>query len=171
MTSNSNLQRIQRHQDCGTINTEQLKDMLSHFKCLRNVCINICAINTLPRNTYRHYPQVFIVNVDPLPNPGTHLVCVIFTNGTSVEYFDSLGLPMPDRVKRFINENGDNCVYVRKKLQSHTSDVCGFYVIFFILMRICFRISVQKVFDMLDQDLKKPDPFVTVHMSEILFKE
>ena len=145
--------------------------MLSHFKCLRNVYINICAINTLPRNTYRHYPQVFIVNLDPLPNPGTHLVCVIVTNGTSGEYFDSLGLPMPDRVKRFINENGDNCVYVRKKLQSHTSDVCGFYVIFFILMRICFRISVQKVFDMLDQDLKKTDPFVTVHMSEILFKE
>ena len=128
--------------------------MLSHFKCLRNVYIKICATNTLPKNTYKHSPQVFIVNLDPLPNPGTHWVCVIFSNDTSVEYFDSLGLPMPDRVKRFINENGDNCVYVRKQLQSHTSDICGLYVIFFILMRICFRFSVQKVFDMFDQDLK-----------------
>jgi len=53
--------------------------------------MEITAVNDLPAVIASRYPQIFVVDTDPLPNPGKHWVCIILMKPSSVEYFDSLG--------------------------------------------------------------------------------
>ena len=69
------------------MNTEQLKGILSRYNCLWNIFVDIT------KDVPSAYPQLYIVNTDPLPNPGKHWVCVILYNYDKVDYFDSLGRP------------------------------------------------------------------------------
>ena len=123
------------------MNTDQLKNIILSIHCLRNYHVEICAINTLPNVTTKKYPQIYIINTDPLPNPGEHWICVLFLDGSSSEYFDSLGKPAyfyGDTIQKFISENSKKCFHILKQLQSSTSDVCGQYVLFFLLIRIFY---------------------------------
>ena len=66
------------------MNTEQLKKTLFDYECMRKTFIEITAINALPKELPSTYPQLYVVNTDPLPNPGKHWVCVIFSIVTKV---------------------------------------------------------------------------------------
>lgn len=155
------------------MNSGELKDMVASYQFLKKY-IEICAINTLPKNVFGRFPRIFIINTDPLPNPGKHWVCVLFLNSSSAEYFDSLGDPAhfyDKHLQKFIKENSNECDYSFLQLQSNDSSICGLYVILFILMRIGFQMTVQNVYAMFDQDLKQNDKFVSMCISKILFNQ
>ena len=150
--SHFNLRRDERHQDSGTMNTEQLSKLIRNSKCLNETLIDITAINVLPTVRIRPFPQLYIINTDPFPNPGKHWVCVVFYNASKADYFASLG-KHPEaysrNLKRFIIENSSNkCTFIPKQIQSNSSDICGLYVVFFAMMRICFHIPTDNVYDM-----------------------
>lgn len=124
------------------MNTEQLKGMLNRYKCLRDTCVEITAINVLPKDVPPIYPQLYIVNTDPLPNPGKHWVCVILYNYDKIDYFDSLGRPAEYYgvdLQNFLHRNGQKPNFIQRRLQSAKSDLCGLYVIYFAVMRLIFQ--------------------------------
>ncbi len=130
------------------MNTEQLSKLIRNFKCLNETLIDITAINVLPTVSIRPFPQLYIINTDPFPNPGKHWVCVVFYNASKADYFASLG-KHPEaysrNLKRFIIENSKNkCTFIPKQIQSNSSDICGLYVVCFAMMRICFHIPLNR---------------------------
>jgi len=155
------------------MNTEQIKEMFASNDCLRNTFNTICAKNTLPENVISHYPQIFIINTDPLPNPGKHWICVILLDRSSSEYFDSVGDPEnyhDEHLQRFIKANSHKCTHILQQLQSSTSDICGLYVIFFVVMRICYQIPMQEIYHMFGLDLKQNDKFVATFLFNLFNK-
>ena len=149
------------------MNTIQLNSMLNDFDCLKGTIIQITAVNTLPQVITNSFPQIFIVNSDPYPNSGKHWVCVIFYSSSKSEYFDSLGKP-PDfygrNLQSFIDRNSRKCTFILKRLQATSSDTCGLYVIFFVLMRLCFHVSLQNLYDMFDRNFEQNDDFVKMYL-------
>ncbi|CAG2238520.1 unnamed protein product [Mytilus edulis] len=123
--------------------------MLIRYECLRNMVIEITAINVLPEHTPSLYPQLYIVNTDPLPNPGKHWLCVILYNYGQLDYFDSLGRPAEyygADLHDFLERNGQNHNYVQRRLQSLQSDLCGLYVVYFAVMRLCLHLSIKDIY-------------------------
>ena len=153
------------------MNTEQLKGILSRYNCLRNIFVDITAINILPKDVPSAYPQLYIVNTDPLPNPGKHWVCVILYNYDKVDYFDSLGRPAAYYgcdLQDFLQRNGQKNNVIQRRIQSFQSDVCGLYVVYFALMRLCLHISVRDIFNTFHaNDFKQNDRFICKFFSEM----
>lgn len=153
------------------MNTEQLKKTLFDYECMRKTFIEITAINALPKELPSTYPQLYVVNTDPLLNPGKHWVCVIFFNRHKSEYFDSLGRPprfYGESLQTFITRNSRESTFIQRRLQSKTSSLCGFYVIFFAVMRICFRMSIEDVFSVFtSEDPDQNDRFISMYFYPI----
>ena len=133
------------------MNVEQLFHFIDRFKCLKGVQIQITAVNIVPPKIANSFPQVYIINTDPIPNPGKHWICIIFHNTTNIDYFDSLGNSPPfysgDLITFIDNNSREGYNFIQKQIQSNSSDICGLYVVFFILMRICFKMSVENIYE------------------------
>ena len=156
------------------MNTDQLKGMLNRYKCLRNILIDITAINVLPKRTPSIYPQLYIINTDPLPNPGKHWVCVILYNYGQLDYFDSLGNPAQyygNDLHNFFKRNGQkHNNSVQRRIQSLYSDLCGLYVVYFAVMRLCLHFSIRDIYQSFHiNDFKQNDKFIYMYFSQEFF--
>ena len=164
VTGHFNSRRRSRGKTRRAMNTEQLKGMLNRYKCLRNTLIDITAINTLPKDVPSIYPQLYIVNTDPLPNPGKHWVCVILYNYDKADYFDSLGRTAEyygDDLQNSLQRNSQNHSFMQRRLQSVKSDVCGIYVVYFAVMSLCLYVPMRDVFDGFHaNDFEQNDRFI-----------
>lgn len=111
------------------MNTLQLQAILNDFyrSKRQRPDIEITAVNKLPFKIRDKFPQTFIVNTDPFPNPGKHWICVIFYNSSKSEYFDSLG-KAPNIYKydlQDLDRNSRNCHMVLQTIPSNGSVICG----------------------------------------------
>ncbi|KAJ8049271.1 hypothetical protein HOLleu_01951 [Holothuria leucospilota] len=92
-----------------------------------------------PSDTLRelqpNYPCSLVINLDPSHLPGSHWVAVFISKEGHGEYFDSYGLPPStvSAISTFMNRVCIQHCYNEKTLQSLFSDVCGHYVIFYLL--------------------------------------
>lgn len=146
------------------MNAEQLSILLSDYECLKKVSIRIIDINNLPSFVTGQYPQLFIIN------PGKHWVCIIFYSPSKAEYFDSLGKPVEfygSNLSKFIDDNSSNCTFIQRQLQSNISNVCGLYVVFFALMRLCCKMSMKQVYDMFTENVHENDQLVKLYVLHV----
>ena len=105
-----------------------------------------------PRDKLPHRVQLgaYIINTDHSQGPGKHWVCVWFDGQGEAEYFDSFGLPPTlEPVLRFIQRNSRRFRYSDRLCQNLLSSACGFYVMYYVLMKSRgARLSrVQQVFN------------------------
>lgn len=154
------------------MNADQLFNLLRKFKCLNETLVNITAVNALPVKVIKHFPQLRIINTDPIQNPGKHRICVIFHDTSNSDFYDSLGKSpkfYSEKLMKFIEDNSKNeCTFIQKKIQSNSSDTCGLYVVFFALMRICFNNSVDSIYDMFfTENLSVNDDFVSSYFKNL----
>lgn len=94
--------------------------------------LGVFAADMVPK--YRSndsYPLCFIVNTDPVNKPGEHWVAVYADSKSSVEFFDSYGLPVTayPHIRGLQNTRSYNTV----SLQSLLSQTCGHFCIYFLL--------------------------------------
>ena len=150
------------------MNTDELQSFIDTHSCLREYVRGVYAINTLP--TYvTIYPSAFIVNTDPIPNPGKHWVLVIFHSPWKADYFDSFGRkPSYSGLGGFISKNSSSVHYVENQLQSKTSDYCGLYVLFVLIMILCKHISLDCIYSFFTNDVINNDHFVHNFISEYI---
>ena len=110
--------------------------------------IKICGIYS--RNEYmpkKHSPC--IINLDELGNQGTHWVCC-FPSSTSLNYFDSFGMPYPEEYAKRAEKDNIQIIYNTSQYQELTSVLCGYYCLFVLHRAMVFNekyINILKVFN------------------------
>ena len=110
------------------------------LKCSPNF-IGCFAENQLKSLTVTQFPCFLIVNVDSTETSGSHWLAIgIFKN--SIEIFDPLGFTIfnwarvPCDLLEFLHRMSlTRQVRVSPRIQSNQSTYCGFYCIFYIILR------------------------------------
>ena len=89
----------------------------------------VFARDTLPLNKKN---GAYVINFDKNSEPGSHWIAV-YVNDSDVEYFDSFGRkPSFHEILFFL---GPTYTYNSVKLQPMLSKCCGYYCIYFLVMR------------------------------------
>ena len=122
-----------------------LKDCPNFFGCL--------AEDQTEFTTIQSYPAFFIVNIDSSDKEGSHWISLgIYKE--SVEIFDTLGFKIfkwssiPCTLLKFLHRIiGQRSLRISKRIQGSDSILCGYYCIFYVLMRPYFSWNmIQKQF-------------------------
>ena len=85
--------------------------------------------------TWRPFSIIF--NIDQSFLPGSHWTAV-FVDGVNVqrpEYFDSTGLPPTGHIREWLSQFGSPFVSSSRRVQPVSSDLCGYYCLYFIHQR------------------------------------
>ena len=99
------------------------------------------------------FPAFFIVNIDSSDKNGSHWISIGIFND-SVEIFDTLGFKIfkwasiPCHLLKFLHRIiGQRTLKISKRIQGPDSIFCGYYCVFYVLMRPFFTWNViQKQF-------------------------
>ena len=113
-----------------------LKDSPNFFGCL--------AEDQTEFTTIQSFPAFFIINIDSSDKEGSHWISLgIFQE--SVEIFDTLGFKIfkwssiPCTLLKFLHRIiGQRSLKISKRIQGPDSIFCGYYCIFYVLMRPYF---------------------------------
>ena len=80
-------------------------------------------------------PEVGIINLDSKIGPGTHWVCYRNVDKHFCEYFDSFGLIMPTRLRKYLQTSGEKIIYSTDEIQERDSVLCGYWCLYYLLER------------------------------------
>ena len=120
------------------MNTEQLICVINRVPRLKDIVQGIYTRDTLP-STVTKYPSAYIVNTDVSTGEGIHWVLFYFETASYAEFYDSFGKSPKmyySQFEKFIYNNVSNVKYNTMKMQSPYSQVCGYYVIYFLIMKL-----------------------------------
>lgn len=132
-----------------------LKDSPHFVDCLAEDEIDSTAIQS--------FPSYFIVNIDSSDKSGSHWISLgIYRD--EIEIFDPLGFKIfkwssiPCELLQFLHRLvGSRKLKISKRIQSSNSNLCGFYCIFYVMMRPYFSwnmIQQQFTVNLANNDLK-----------------
>ena len=132
-----------------------LKDAPHFVDCL--------AEDEIASTKIQSFPSYFIVNIDSSDQSGSHWIAVgIYKD--MIEIFDPLGFKIfkwsriPCKLLQFLHRLvGTRTLKISKRIQSSNSNLCGFYCIFYVLMRPYFSwnmIERQFTVNLANNDLK-----------------
>lgn len=119
------------------MNTIQLHNITSLDSKLKESVKGVFASNQLPPRVFT-YPSAYIINTHPSYMPGEHWICIWFDNNTDGDFFYSFGntpLSFDDDIAYFLFDNCSNYVYNNRAIQQYKSSTCGYYVLFYLLMK------------------------------------
>ena len=153
------------------MNSKQLLDIVHNEPVLTRFVKGVYASNTLPE-VVTHYPSASIINTQPLPFPGEHWIAVIIHSSSEADFFDSLGKPPGNypEIENFIYKNSEFCNFKYKRLQPSYSDLCGLYVLVFLISRLCLKMSLSHVYTLFSSNIHLNDDFVRSFIHEILYQ-
>jgi len=125
------------HMEGRTIN-----EVLLHNPVTKKYFMGTFPADRIPKLS--KYPCSFVLNMDNSNKPGSHWVAVYVPNSQTVLYYDSYGIKPYNKniqkfLKKFPNSQKNNITF-----QSIITDVCGYYVIFFIYMA-SWGYSLEKI--------------------------
>lgn len=109
-------------------------ELINYLKMLNIGLNNIDSVETFG---YRKHIKTgsYILNIDRDihdETKGTHWTCFFCFNGYCL-YIDSYGFAPPEKIKRWIDKNGDHLlIYNPHQIQSLESLACGYYCIYFL---------------------------------------
>ena len=117
------------------LSSEKIKKILNCSKSF----IGCFAADQLETLSISSYPIFLIVNTDKSDSHGKHWL-VLYITENEIELFDSLGLIrrnlMPKEILHFIHRFSVSRKFLcNSRLQPDYSVLCGFYCIFFIMIR------------------------------------
>ena len=147
------------------MNTEELLCAIKDNLCLSSVAKNVYSADTLP-TTLTLFPSAITCNTDPSHLPGKYWIVFWFKNPIHSECFDSLGyLPQyySPNFDQFVRHQTKFCVYNNVPIQSKNTDVCGYYVLYFLLMK-CTNTSLYDIVYTLKK-CSNPDQYVVEYVS------
>ena len=153
------------------MNSKQLLDLVHNEPILKRFVKGVYASNTVPEVVTR-YPSAFIINTEPLPLPGEHWIAVIIHSSSEADFFDSLGKPPKNykEIENFIFKNSKYCNFRCKRLQPSYSDLCGLYVLVFLISRLCLKLSLSSVYALFSSSIQRNDNFVRSFIHEFLYQ-
>ena len=148
------------------MNTNQLLCVIRENICLTFVARDIYSVDTLPTKVLT-FPTAYICNTDESYLPGKHWIVFWFHDPVHSECFDSFGhLPgqYNTNFEDFLTKNTNVCVYNNVPFQSKNSDVCGYYVLCYLLMK-CNGTKLPDIVDLLEKSVF-PDQYVVEYVTK-----
>ena len=116
------------------MNTSELLCCIQCDPVLKKNHVSMYAANQIPKYIQQ---GAFIVNTDVDTKPGTHWCAMYFSGSGQAEYWDSYGLPPQNHYfQTAIINNSRSFTYNRIKLQNDSSNVCGQFCLFYLMMRL-----------------------------------
>jgi len=108
---------------------ELKKDLYS-----KQIFKNVVPRNRLPK--YIKYPSAYVINTHNHNQPGEHWLAVYFDNKRNCEFFDSYGLsPNFYNFEKSLKKLSKNIKFNSIQLQADNSFYCGYYCVYFILLK------------------------------------
>lgn len=136
------------------MNSSTIKRFVTPFQ-RRGVFKGVFACNQLP-NMFS-LPALFIINLSPSSQPGSHWVSLYIDERGSAFYFDSFGMPPRNSdIIRFMRLHSKKSVYNRKQLQHLSSIKCGRFACVFVIS-ILRGAGFKSIFDKFSNNLKIND--------------
>lgn len=121
------------------MNSLAIKQFVQPFQ-RKGVFKGVFACDRLP--TKFSLPGLFIINLSPSLQPGSHWVSLYIDSHRCALYFDSFGLqPYNSDILRFIKRNSNKVVYNKKQVQHLSSMKCGRFA-------CAFAVSILKNIDL-----------------------
>ena len=147
---------IQKDKALKTIQILNILKDAPHF-------VDCLAEDEIASTKIQSFPSYFIVNIDSSDQSGSHWIAVgIYKD--MIEIFDPLGFKIfkwsriPCKLLQFLHRLvGTRTLKISKRIQSSNSNLCGFYCIFYVLMRPYFSwnmIERQFTVNLANNDLK-----------------
>ena len=99
---------------------------IKHFR-------GIYSRDSLPMKILQY--EVGIINLDTQLGPGTHWVAYRNIDSNNCEYFDSFGLIMPNKVKKYLMTGNKQIYYSGDEIQERDSVLCGYWCLYYLLER------------------------------------
>lgn len=102
----------------------------------RNIFKGVYPCDSLPKKF--SLPAIFVVNLSPHNEPGSHGVTIYISYMRNAFYFDSFGFPVNNYyISLFLKKNAIRIDYNAKQLQHISSNKCGHFC-------CAFAISILK---------------------------
>ena len=96
-------------------------------------------VGVFPRNrlpAINTYPASLILNTDPSGRPGEHWVAIYFNKEKEAEFFDSFGFSAEQyNFDKYIKRFSINYTYNTFQIQNIDSYFCGYYCLYFIMLK------------------------------------
>ena len=121
----------------------------------------VISYEELPTKHETDKPIIYLVNTDPLGEPGEHWVAIYLEEKTA-EFFDSLGAPpetYSSHIKDFLIVNGPQYKYSVKRIQGE-QPVCGQYCILYAYLR-ARNVSIGEIVGIFGDNLELNDTKVS----------
>ena len=116
------------------MNNIQIENILTQDKFSKKHFIGVFSRDNLPSKVI--IPSTLIFNSDISSGPGEHWLALNYTKNGNCEFFDSLGLgPHFYGIDKYLKDTSKICKINKNAIQSLNSSYCGFYSIFFVLVR------------------------------------
>ena len=116
------------------MNTSELLCCIQCDPILKQNHVQVYAANCIPKFIGH---GAFIVNTDVDTKPGMHWCAMYFSDSGHAEYWDSYGLPPQNHYFRTaIGDNSRSYIYNSIKLQNDSSDVCGQFCLYYLMLRL-----------------------------------
>ena len=89
----------------------------------------VFGVDNLPKD-----PHLLVCNTDPSDKPGLHWIAIYIENGRG-DFFDSFGRRPNADFERYMNRHCSSWNFNDKQLQSVVNKLCGYYCIYFCILR------------------------------------
>ena len=126
--------------------------------------IGVFPLNALPHLKFFSVPSFFCLNLDYSYEKGSHWIALRVSE-RQIEIFDSLGFShlsidrYPSPLISFLKRFGKKLIIIKTpQLQNYSSNSCGAFVIFYILLRQ--HMHLDKILYFFSSDLKKNSEIV-----------
>lgn len=115
----------------------------------------VFACDRLPKMT--SLPALFVINLSPSSQPGSHWISLHIDEKGSAFYFDSFGMPPsnPD-ILRFIKMHSNKLIFNQKQLQHLSSIKCGRFACVFVISLLRGN-GFKQIADKFSENLKVND--------------
>ena len=114
------------------MDTLDLLCVIHSIPCLNKIIKNVVPIDFLPAKI-EDFPCSYIFNQDKSSLPGSHWLYLYFKNKEEVIFFDSLG-NSPEYYKLDKYLENMKCTYNSVRVQSKTSNFCGYFCLYVAYM-------------------------------------
>ena len=112
----------------------------------RRIFRGVFPRDKLPQCVDKHRPAGYVINTGKSDTRGMHWTACYYDGAGKIEYMDSFGFSadMYEDIYKFILKHSTRYTYNKRLLQDVVSSMCGYYVIYFLLMK-SRGVSMQKI--------------------------
>lgn len=146
------------------MNTFQLRSAIEQDEKLSTIMGGVLPADAIPF-VVAERPKIYIINTEKSSEKGEHWLTFFFPENMSspAEMFDSLAEP-PSQYGtpfiEFLKLNSSTFICSKKKIQGDWSTSCGYYSLFFAILR-SREMALDQIEQIFGSNMDKNDAFVT----------